>query len=71
MLVSQHNVFFMNELMASIREATREGRLDEEEDRWLAPGLRSRDFHRRAAEQKEVAAAAASSAGGGSGEAEL
>lgn len=71
MLVSQHNVFFMNELMASIREAIREGRLDEEEDRWLAPGLRSRDFHRRAAEQKEAAAAAASSAGGGSGEAEL
>lgn len=51
MLVSQHNVFFMNELMASIREAIREGRLEEEEDKWLAPGLRSRDFHKRAAEQ--------------------
>lgn len=44
MLVSQHNVFFMNELMTAIRQAIREGTLDEEEDKWLAPGLRSRDF---------------------------
>lgn len=44
MLVSQHNVFYMNELMTAIRQAIREGTLDEEEDKWLAPGLRSRDF---------------------------
>lgn len=56
----------MNELMSSIRQAIREGRLEEEEDRWLAPGLRSRDYHRRAAEQKDAAAV-----GEGSGEAEL
>lgn len=43
MLVTQHNVFFMNELMTSIRHAIREGTLDQEEDRWLAPGLRCRD----------------------------
>ncbi|CAM9698117.1 unnamed protein product [Ectocarpus sp. 12 AP-2014] len=49
MLVSQHNVFFMNELMTSIRTAIAEGRLTEEEDKWLAPGLRARDFHKRAA----------------------
>lgn len=48
MLVSQHNVFFMNELMTSIRRAIREGSLEEEEKKWLAPGLRSRDFHRTA-----------------------
>lgn len=50
MLVSQHNVFFMNELMTSIRRAVRDGSLEEEEEKWLAPGLRSWDFHRRAAE---------------------
>lgn len=44
MLVAQHNVFYMNELMTAIRRAIREGTLDEEEDKWLAPGLRSRDF---------------------------
>lgn len=33
----------MNELMASIRRAIAEGTLDEEEDKWLVPGLRSRD----------------------------
>lgn len=49
MLVSQHNVFFMNELMTSIRRAIREGKLDEEEDKWLAPGMRSRDFHHKQA----------------------
>eukprot|EP00752_Nemacystus_decipiens_P016260 g14540.t1 len=65
MLVSQHNVFFMNELMASIREAIREGRLDEEEERWLAPGLRSRDFHGTSAEQREAEAAAAAAAAAG------
>lgn len=51
MLVSQHNIFFMNELMASIRQAVREGTLDEEEEKWLAPGLRSRDFHSAAVER--------------------
>lgn len=63
MLVSQHNVFFMNELMASIRRAIRAGKLDEEEEKWLAPGLRSRDYHRRAAEQKEATAAGEGSGG--------
>eukprot|EP00903_Cladosiphon_okamuranus_P010834 g10235.t1 len=63
-LVSQHNVFFMNELMASIREAIREGRLDEEEKKWLAPGLRSGDYHGTAAEQKEETAAGNESGGG-------
>ena len=50
MLVSQHNIYFMNQLMASIRQAIRDGRLDEEEEKWLAPGLRSRDFHKAVAE---------------------
>lgn len=44
LLVSQHNIFFMNELMSAIRQAIREGTLDEEEQKWLAPGLRSRDY---------------------------
>lgn len=65
MLVSQHNVFFMNELMTSIRTAIAEGRLAEEEDKWLAPGLRARDFHKRAAAE---AAAAEAAAGEESGE---
>ncbi|CAN0430668.1 unnamed protein product, partial [Discosporangium mesarthrocarpum] len=38
-LVSQHNVYFMNELMKSIRGAIRSGTLDEEEKKWLPPGL--------------------------------
>lgn len=41
--MSQHNVYFMNELMTSIRHGIREGTLDEEEKKWLAPGLRSWD----------------------------
>lgn len=45
-LLCQHNVYYMNELMECIRRAIQEGTLDEEEDRWLAPGLRSRDFRR-------------------------
>lgn len=35
-LVSLHNIYYMNNLMRSIREAIREGRLDEEEKKWLA-----------------------------------
>lgn len=58
MLISQHNVYFMNELMTAIRRAIREGTLDKEEDEWLAPGLRSRDFAKTTAplngQQREV-----------------
>lgn len=63
MLVSQHNVFFMNELLASIRTAIAEGRLNEEEDKWLAPGLRARDFHERAAAAAAAEAAAREESG--------
>ncbi|CBJ25973.1 similar to queuine tRNA ribosyltransferase, putative [Ectocarpus siliculosus] len=68
MLVSQHNVFFMNELMTSIRTAIAEGRLAEEEDKWLAPGLRARDFHKRAAAEAAAAEAVKAAAGEESGE---
>ena len=54
-LVSQHNVFFMNELMAAIRRAIRDDDLDEEEEKWLAPGLRSWDIHAQAAMDKDEA----------------
>lgn len=69
MLVSQHNVYFMNDLMTSIRKAISEGRLEEEEKKWLAPGLRSSDYHRAAAEAAaEVAAVRMEAAVGGRGE---
>lgn len=55
MLVSQHNVYFMNELMSSIRRAIAEGTLDEEEDKWLAPGLRSRDVVQERSREQGVA----------------
>uniref|UniRef100_A0A0G4I7T1 Queuine tRNA-ribosyltransferase catalytic subunit 1 n=1 Tax=Chromera velia CCMP2878 TaxID=1169474 RepID=A0A0G4I7T1_9ALVE len=38
-LVAQHNVYFMNELMASIRAAIRENRLEEEKAKWVHPDL--------------------------------
>lgn len=54
LLVSQHNVYFMNELMTAIRRAVREGTLDEEEKKWVAPGLRSWDFQTQEASARST-----------------
>jgi len=34
-LISLHNIYFMNRLMASIRQAIRDGTLDQEERKWI------------------------------------
>ena len=39
-LLSLHNIYFMNDLMESIRESIRNNTVDEEESKWLVDELK-------------------------------
>ncbi|KAG5180942.1 tRNA-guanine(15) transglycosylase-like protein [Tribonema minus] len=64
-LLTQHNVWTMNALMADVRAAIAAGTpLEQVEDHWLAPGLRSADIVAADAMRRGGAAAAAAGDGG-------